>query len=65
MRLNRRVPGDGSIPLIWLIEQLLEAGYQGLFEIEILGPRIEEEGYAAAIRRSAEWLSNLLDRLGA
>ena len=65
MRLNRRVPGDGSIPLVWLIERLLEAGYQGLFEIEVLGPRIEEEGYAAAIRRSTDWLSNLLDRLGA
>jgi sugar phosphate isomerase/epimerase len=65
MRLNRRVPGDGSIPLVWLIQQLLEAGYQGLFEIEVLGPRIEEEGYAAAIRRSADWLSDLLNRLGA
>lgn len=65
MRLNRRVPGDGSIPLVWLIEQLLEAGYAGLFEIEVLGPQIEAEGYAAAIRRSADWLSGLLDRLGA
>jgi sugar phosphate isomerase/epimerase len=65
MRLNRRVPGDGSIPLVWLIEQLLEAGYGGLFEIEVLGPHIEAEGYAAAIRRSADWLSDLLGRLGA
>jgi sugar phosphate isomerase/epimerase len=65
LRLNRRVPGDGSIPLVWLIEQLLEAGYAGLFEIEVLGPHIESEGYAPAIGRSAEWLSNLLDRLGA
>ena len=65
LRLNRRVPGDGSIPLTWLIEQLLEAGYTGLFEIEVLGPHIEAEGYDAAIRRSAEWLSNLLDRCGA
>jgi sugar phosphate isomerase/epimerase len=65
LRLNRRVPGDGSIPLVWLIEQLLEAGYGGLFEIEVLGPHIEAEGYAAAIGRSAAWLSDLLDRLGA
>ncbi len=65
MRLNRRVPGDGSIPLVWLIDQLLEAGYAGLFEIEVLGPHIETEGYAAAIRRSADWLSDLLDRRGA
>lgn len=65
VRLNRRVPGDGSIPLVWLIEQLLEAGYTGLFEIEVLGPHIESEGYPSAIRRSAEWLSNLLERCGA
>ena len=64
LRLNRRVPGDGSMPLEWLIGQALEAGYTGLFEIEVLGPHIESEGYPSAIRRSAEWLSNLLDRLG-
>jgi sugar phosphate isomerase/epimerase len=65
VRLNRRVPGDGSMPLVWLIEQMLEAGYTGLFEIEVLGSHIESEGYPSAIRRSADWLSNLLDRLGA
>jgi sugar phosphate isomerase/epimerase len=65
VRLNRRVPGDGSIPLVWLIEQLLEAGYTGLFEIEVLGPHIEAEGYAPAIRRSADWLSGVLERCGA
>jgi sugar phosphate isomerase/epimerase len=65
LRLNRRVPGDGSMPLVWLIEQMLEAGYTGLFEIEVLGPHIEAEGYPSAIRRSADWLSNLLDRCGA
>jgi sugar phosphate isomerase/epimerase len=65
LRLNRRVPGDGSMPLTWLIEQLLEAGYSGLFEIEVLGPHIEAEGYPSAIRRSAEWLSDLLTRCGA
>lgn len=65
MRLNRRVPGDGSIPLRWLIEELLAAGYPGLFEIEVLGPHIETEGYEAAIRRSADWLSTTLERCGA
>ena len=48
-----------------MIEQLLDAGYQGLFDIEVLGPHIEAEGYAAAIRRSADWLSDLLKRCGA
>ena len=64
-RMNRRVPGDGDIPLEWLIAQLLDAGYAGMFELEMLGPAIEAEGYASAIRRGADWLSETLARLGA
>jgi sugar phosphate isomerase/epimerase len=63
-RLNRRVPGDGDMPLEWMLERLLDAGYQGLFDIEILGPKIEEEGYASAIGRSIEWLSERLQKWG-
>lgn len=63
-RLNRRVPGDGSMPIAWLLERLLDAGYGGLFEIEVLGPRIEEEGYASAIGRSLDWLSARLQAWG-
>ena len=63
--MNRRVPGDGDMPLTWLIEQLLEAGYGGVFEIEVIGPHIEAEGYASAIRRSVHWLNETLVRLGA
>jgi sugar phosphate isomerase/epimerase len=65
LRLNRRVPGDGSMPLAWMIGQLLEAGYRGLFDIEILGPSIEAEGPEEALRRSVEWLSDLLKEYGA
>lgn len=64
LRLNRRVPGDGAMPVAKVIEQLLEAGYAGLFDIEILGPHIEAEGYEPAIRRAADWLSELLIRRG-
>jgi sugar phosphate isomerase/epimerase len=64
-RLNRRVPGDGSIPLEWLLGQLLDAGYQGCFEVEILGPAIESEGYESAILRSVDWLNERLQKWGA
>jgi sugar phosphate isomerase/epimerase len=64
-RMNRRALGDGDIPLEWMLGLLLEAGYQGLFEVELLGPKIEEEGYAPTIRRSVDWLSETLTRLGA
>jgi sugar phosphate isomerase/epimerase len=64
LRLNRRVPGDGSMPLEWMIEQLLEAGYEGPFDIEVIGPSIDAEGPEAALRRSVDWLSERLTALG-
>lgn len=65
LRLNRRALGDGSMPLAWMIEELLDAGYDGLFDIEIIGPSVNQEGPETALRRSADWLSEQLDRLGA
>ena len=64
LRMNRRVPGDGDMPLEWMIGELLEAGYGGHFDLEILGPAIEAEGYAAAIMRGAEWLARRLTAWG-
>jgi sugar phosphate isomerase/epimerase len=64
LKFHRRVPGDGSMPLDWLLGDLLEAGYGGMFEIEVLGPTIEEEGYESAIRRSVGWLDERLTRWG-
>jgi len=61
----RAVPGDGAIPLERLIGDLLDAGYQGLFDLELVGPRIEAEGARPATTRAAEYLSELLTRLGA
>jgi sugar phosphate isomerase/epimerase len=60
---DRLVPGDGDIPLRRIIGQLLAAGYAGVFDLELIGPQIEAEGYPSAIRRSLAWLSSLLDEL--
>jgi sugar phosphate isomerase/epimerase len=62
---NRVVPGDGDLPLERLVSMVLEAGYEGPFDLEIMGPRMDSEGYPAAIARSVERASELLDRLGA
>jgi sugar phosphate isomerase/epimerase len=62
---DRLVPGDGDIPLDRILGQLLSAGYTGAFELELVGPRIDAEGYASAITRSVEHLSRLLTDLGA
>ncbi len=62
---NRLVPGDGDIPLPRLLGQLLTAGYPGVFDLELIGPRIDEEGYAAACRRAVDRLGTLLVDAGA
>ena len=62
---DRVVPGDGDIPLESLIAMVLEAGYEGAFDLEVMGPRVEAEGYASTIRRAVDRASELLDRLGA
>ena len=62
---NRLVAGDGDIPLRRIIGDLLEAGYTGLFDLELVGPAIEAEGYRGAIGRSCAYLSELLSDLGA
>ena len=62
---NRLVPGDGDIPLERILRQVVAAGYEGCFDLELIGPRIDEEGYGSACRRSVDWLAEMLDALGA
>ncbi len=61
---NRCAIGDGDVPVERLLGMLLEAGYEGQFDLEILGPTIEAEGYRAPIVRSVERASQILSRLG-
>jgi sugar phosphate isomerase/epimerase len=62
---DRLVPGDGDIPIRRILTDLLAAGYQGLFDLELVGPRIDEEGYDAAVPRAVDVLGALLTDLGA
>jgi sugar phosphate isomerase/epimerase len=62
---SRAVVGDGDIPLEALLAMLLDAGYEGAFDLEIIGTAIEEEGYHSAVGRSLDRLSEVLERLGA
>jgi len=61
---DRAVPGDGAVPIERLLGVVLAAGYHGTVDIEVMGPRIEAMGYAAALARSAAYVSDVLDRLG-
>jgi sugar phosphate isomerase/epimerase len=62
---NRLVPGDGDIPLERILGDVLGAGYGGCFDLELIGPRIDDEGYAAAAQRAIGRLTALLSTLGA
>lgn len=60
---DRLVPGRGDLPLRRLLGHLLDAGYEGRFELELVGPRIEEQGYAEAIREGVDHLTEVIDEL--
>ena len=62
---DRLVPGDGDIPLERILGHVLAAGYTGCFDLELIGPRIDDEGYDPACRRSIDRLTEMLDALGA
>jgi sugar phosphate isomerase/epimerase len=57
---DRAVPGDGDIPLGRIFAHLHAAGYRGVFDLELIGPRIEAEGYPSAIGRSIAAVERLL-----
>ena len=60
----RAVPGDGVIPLRHIFAQLFASGYDGNFDLELLGPRIDKEGHREAARRAAQVTGNILRELG-
>jgi sugar phosphate isomerase/epimerase len=62
---SRAVPGDGMVPLKRLLGDILELGYKGVFDLELIGPRIMDEGPKMAGKRAAENLSEILTKLGA
>jgi sugar phosphate isomerase/epimerase len=62
---SRAVPGDGAIPVKRIVQWMLQAGYTGTFDIELVGPRIGAEGQVKAVRRAAENLGEMLRSLGA
>jgi sugar phosphate isomerase/epimerase len=61
---ERAVPGDGDMPLASLLGAITTAGYDGYVELEMLGPRIEAEGYRRAIERALRVLEPMLPAAG-
>jgi sugar phosphate isomerase/epimerase len=62
---QRLVPGDGDIPIERILRALLDAGYRGFFELELIGDAIVAEGYDAAVPRAVSALGAMLRTIGA
>lgn len=60
----RAVPGDGAIPLGRLLPAIVAAGFNGWFDLEIIGPRLQAEGQEAGLRRAAEAIGRILEEAG-
>ena len=62
---QRLVPGDGDIPLERILRAVLDAGYEGVFDLELIGDAIVTEGYDAAVPRAVDALGTTLEHHGA
>ena len=62
---QRLVPGDGDIPIERILRTLVDAGYGGFFELELIGDAIVAEGYDTAVPRAVSALDVILDVIGA
>jgi sugar phosphate isomerase/epimerase len=62
---GRAVPGDGTIPIDTFVAQALAGGYDGGFDLELIGPRIDQEGQLESARRACDVVGAMLHRLGA
>jgi sugar phosphate isomerase/epimerase len=60
----RAVPGDGVIPLRDIVAHALKRGYNGAFDLELIGPRIDQEGHPQATARAGKVLTDMLHALG-
>jgi sugar phosphate isomerase/epimerase len=58
---ERVVIGDGDIPLGRVCRALDDAGYDGWYDIELLGPAIEAEGYESVVPRAVQRFRELWD----
>lgn len=56
----RAMPGDGMAQTKRLVRHIVACGYKGMFDLEVIGPRIESEGPESALRRGADQLSSYL-----
>jgi sugar phosphate isomerase/epimerase len=52
--------GDGELPLRQIVSTLLDSGYDGFFEIELMGEEIEARDYHELLAQSRSTYHDLL-----
>ena len=57
---DRCIPGQGDVPLAAILRGLHHGGYDGDFDIELMGLDIELGDYLDVIRRSKQWFDAVL-----
>jgi sugar phosphate isomerase/epimerase len=57
---DRQPLGEGSLQLAELVRGLLEAGYVGDFDVELIGPAIEQGNYQSLLKGSQEFFERVL-----
>jgi sugar phosphate isomerase/epimerase len=61
----RAVPGDGAVPYERLVPIMVQAGFAGWWDLEIIGPRLQAEGQEVGLKRAAAHIGHLLELAGA
>jgi sugar phosphate isomerase/epimerase len=51
---------DGVVPVASILSAVLDTGYAGAIDIELVGPRIRAAGEHAALLRAAAWVTDYL-----
>ena len=60
-----RVPfGEGDLPIARILRYIKDTGYAGPFELELIGPLGDSEGYAPVIRRGVSAAAPMLANAG-
>jgi len=57
----RAVPGDGAIPFERLVPAFAAAGFDGYYDLEIIGPRLQAEGEEEGLARAADHIARCLE----
>ncbi len=59
---NRCRLGDGVIPLGEIVDALIAAGYNGFYDVELLGEELENADYGSLLRHAQEAFAKLVEK---